>query len=401
MIHPNEIRKKAERKYETPYLQSVVNDLPFTEIVIIGNKKTSDNFTDFDKEISKLIDNSKEKKGYGYSVKWQTVKKKNLGTQDIPVEISFQSEYDFLKYLNKEKEVSEFHKNRDLILSNFPELKDWICKNPLKIIKHHPKWNDIMLVCNYFKTTPKPNMYIRELPIWVHTKFVEENKGIIRELLDILIQEHVQHDEKDFEKRFNLKYVEPTVRFRILDKKISKDYFSGIDDLSITVSQFEELNLPIKRVLVVENKTNLLTVTENLALSLTLPEMEATIVIFGSGYKVEILKNVTWFNQIELLYWGDIDAQGFEILSQFRGHFLHVESIFMDKETYEAFESDVVDGTEKENSAPNLTPEEHELYADLKENNKRLEQEKISYEYVGKFFEKKFATSKKSITFAP
>jgi hypothetical protein len=162
------------------------------------------------------------------------------------------------------------------------------------------------------------------------------------------------------------------VRFRILDKNISQQYFSGIDDLSVAVSQFEQLKLPLKNVLIVENKTNLLTIT------LTLPELEKTIVVFGSGYKVEILKNVKWFEQVKLFYWGDIDTQGFEILSQFRGYFPLVQSILMSEAIFERYKNDIGEGKPSEISAPlNLTNEERELYELLKTNNWRLEQEKI------------------------
>ena len=105
-------------------------------------------------------------------------------------------------------------------------------------------------------------------------------------MLDVLILEHLNNDEKQFEKRFNLKYSEPQIRFKILDKEISQIYFSGLDDLAIPISQFETLNLPIKKVLVVENKTTLYTTTT----FLTLPKMDKTIAIFGSGYSVANLK---------------------------------------------------------------------------------------------------------------
>ncbi|KAA6334539.1 hypothetical protein EZS27_017155 [termite gut metagenome] len=375
MISPNEIKNKAENKYNA-YLQSIVEGVPFAEISIVGNKKPSDNFSTFQQELTKLIENSKENKGYGYTVKYQTIKKKNLGIQDIPIEIGFQTETDFLKYLHKEKEVVTFRTNIQRILSQFPELKEWTTKYPQKVIDNQGKWENILKVCNYFKINPVPNLYIRELAIQVYTKFIENNKAIIRELLDILITDFVKTEETNFEKRFNLKYNEPLVRFRILDKHISKTYFSGIDDLSIPISQFEHLQLPMKRVLVVENKTNLLTV------ALTIPELDETIVIFGSGYKVETLKSVTWFNSIELLYWGDIDAQGFEILSRFREYFPHVQSILMNKETFDRYSENDEGTPSKTTGTLNLTDDEQQLYEHLKTHNWRLEQEKISIAQV-------------------
>ncbi|MDR1169299.1 MAG: DUF2220 family protein [Prevotellaceae bacterium] len=376
MITPSEILNKAGKKYNE-YLRSLVSDIPFTEIVITGNKKPGNSLSVFQQEIASLIENSKEKKGYGYSVKYRTVRKKNLGTQDIPKEISFQTESDFLKYLHREKEVENFRKDSELILLQFPELKEWIIKYPAKVIGNHSQWTDLLKVCSYFKANPKPDLYIRALPIHVHTKFIEQNKYIIRELLDILIKSQTRANERDFEKRFNLKYLETTVRFRVLDKNISRQYFSGIDDLSIPISQFERLSLPVRNVFIVENQTNLLTV------ALTLPELEEAIVLFGSGYKVENLKNTKWLKKVNLFYWGDLDIQGFEILSRFRGYFPNTQSILMNKTTFDRyFENAIVEGKSNKVVTLNLTSEEQELYELLEANNWRLEQEKIALEYV-------------------
>jgi len=372
MISTTEIKAKAEKKYPA-YLQSVAECIPFAEIVITGNKKPSKNFAEFEKELIELKSQSKEKKGYGYTIKYQTINKKDIGTQDLPTEISFQTETDFLKYLHKENDVAEFRQNCTLILSKFPELKEWIIKYPQKVVENHTLWNDLLKICDYFIENPKPNLYIRELPVQVHTKFIESNKSIIKELLDVVIKEHIKQGETNFEKRFNLKYAEPTVRFRILDKQISQKYFSEIDDLNIPISQFVNLKLPLKKVFVVENKMNVL----------TFQTITETIVIFGSGFGVENLKNVEWLNKTELFYWGDLDVQGFEILSQFKGYFPHTKSFLMDKITFKQFEIEKVIGTISKTSAVlNLTNEEQELYILLKENNWRLEQEKIPLNFV-------------------
>lgn len=380
MITPKEIKDKTERKYIS-FLQSLVEQRPFEKLVIRGDKSyTKSSLSEFEKEIQLIHSQSKEKKGFGYSLDFQKVKTKYLGVQDLPVSIYFDSEKDFLKFLGKEKEVDSFKLNVEIILREFPELKDWIIKNPKKVLDNANEWKNILQVCQYFKQNPKPNFYIRELPVKVHTKFVERNKSIIRELLDVLISEHVKSEEKEFENRFNLKYAEPQIRFKVLDKTISDRFFSGIDDIAIPVSQFEKLDLPIFKVLVVENKTTLYT-------TLTLPKMNDTIAIFGSGFSVFNLKNVRWFDNLKLLYWGDIDVQGFEILSQFRTYFPQTKSVFMDKQTFDKFfEND--NGTPTNISTKlNLTNEEQELYEILKTNNWRLEQEKIPLEYVNKYFD--------------
>lgn len=380
MITPKDIKDKTERKYIS-FLQSLVEQQPFERLVIRGDKSyTKSSLSEFEREIQLIHSHSKEKKGFGYTLDFQKVKTKYLGVQDLPISIYFDNGKDFLKFLGKENEVDSFKLNIEIILREFPELREWIIKNPKKVIDNANEWKNILQVCQYFKQNPKPNLYIRELPVKVHTKFVERNKSIVRELLDVLISEHLKSEEKEFENRFNLKYAEPQIRFKVLDKTISDRFFSGIDDIAIPVSQFEKLNLPIKKVLVVENKTTLYT-------TLTLPKMNDTIAIFGSGFSVFNLKNVRWFDNLKLLYWGDIDVQGFEILSQFRNYFPQTRSVLMDKQTFDNFFEDDNGTPTNISTRLNLTIEEQQLYHILKTNNWRLEQEKIPLEYVNKYFD--------------
>lgn len=380
MITPQEIKKKAERKYVS-FLQSLILHKNFEKLVIRGDKKyTKSSLTEFEKEIQSITSQSKAKKGFGYTLEFQQVKTKYLGVQDLPISIYFDSKSDFLKFLGKEEEVELFVESTRKIREAFPQLEEWIIKNVTKVIQNQREWKSILKVCQYFKQNPKPNLYIRELPIRVHTKFVERNQSVIKELLDVLISEHINTDEKLFERRFNLKYAEPQIRFKVLDKEISQKFFSGIDDLAVPVSQFEILNLPVEKIIVLENKTSFNT-------ALTLPKINKSIALFGSGFSVYNLKNVHWFKNKELLYWGDIDAQGFEILSQFRGYFPHSKSVLMDKQTFDKFfEND--NGTPSNISTKlNLTHNEQELYNTLKKNNWRLEQEKIPFEYVNNYFD--------------
>lgn len=379
MISPNEIKTKAERKYIS-FLQSIIEEKPFERLIIRADKSyNKSSLAEFEKEILQIISQSKEKTNFGYTLEFQKVKTKFLGTQDLPTTIYFDSEKDLLKFLGKEKEVELFKRNCVTIVLAYPELKKWIAQNTIKIIQNQTQWEGILKVCNYFRQNPKPNLYLRELPINVHTKFVERNQSIIKDLLDVIIEENVNNEEKKFEKRFNLKYSEPQVRFKVLDKEISQKYFSGIDDIAIPISQFEILKLPICKVLIVENQTTLYT-------TLTLPKMKATIAVFGSGYGVYNLKKVDWFHNVELLYWGDIDVQGFEILSQFRGHFPKTNSIFMDLQTFNTYFDGDKGTVSNITTKLNLTEDELQLYEILKTNNWRLEQEKIPLHFVKQYF---------------
>ena len=116
---------------------------------------------------------------------------------------------------------------------------------------------------------------------------------------------------------------------------------------------------------------------------LTFPPIDNSIIIGGLGRGVEVLKAVEWLEKMRIFYWGDIDAQGFEILSQVRSFHPTVQSFLMDKETFDTFQSDAVKGVvSNTNIDMHLTKDENDLYKYLKENNLRLEQEKIPQEYA-------------------
>lgn len=338
----------------------------------MGNKKPDDDTVQFEKELTELIAHSKEKKGYGYSIAYQRVKTRKHGEQDIPMSISFLTESDYLKYIGKEQDTAGFRKDMERILSAFPELYEWVCRYPNKVLDNHRIWAGLLKVCTFFKNNPKPQLYIRELPVQVDTKFIERNKGIIKELLDIIIIGAVNIGETRFEIRFNLRYDEPVVRFRVLDKTMSLALFSGVDDLSVPISQFREVEIPVEAVYIVENKMNML----------TFPPIQKSIVIWGHGFGVKVLKDVTWLKSKKIFYWGDLDAQGFQILSEIRTHFPQVESFLMDRETFDLYNEGEVGTETNVEKELCLTQEEKELYDFLRNGNYRLEQEKIPFEYA-------------------
>lgn len=286
--------------------------------------------------------------------------------------IKFETAEDFERFLQITKEVANFRKNAALINGRFPELQYWIERYPQKVIDNSEDWNDILKVLDYFSKNPQPQLYIRELPIEMHTKFIEQHKAVISELLDIVIKDYINTNEKEFEKRYNLRYDEPMVRIRLLDRTLAKKLFYGLDDITIPISLFLKLQIPISKVYNYQNKVNFL----------TFPLIPNSIVIWGKGYGVASIKESELLKSTELIYWGDLDAQGFEILSQFRSYFGQVKSLLMDKATFDNYFEKECGTPSKISVKLNLTTEEEELYQYIKVNNYRLEQEKIPQRYV-------------------
>ncbi|MEM9338530.1 MAG: Wadjet anti-phage system protein JetD domain-containing protein [Bacteroidota bacterium] len=379
LITPLEIREKA-RKWLHPFLASIVADVSFfpKEIRFAKVKPTwtRDHFQELHESLRNLRQRSKEVTGSGYTVVWQEVANRSVGKNEFPEKISIDSEADFRGLLSKkdQKTIERFKRDANNILANFPILLEWVENHPQKVCRYAEAWPSLLKVCKYFVTSHQPNRhYIRELPIEVHTKFIEQHKGILTELFNLLLPgsliatAYTGTKDHHFERRYGLKYDETQIRYRSLMPK------PGVaSDVSLRHSDFARQPLPGTRVIITENKMNFL----------TLPQLEGTSAILGGGFNLHLLRYAHWLKDKHIYYWGDIDAHGFWMLSQFREYFPHVTSLMMDRETFDAFQYDGQGSPIQEVRVDYLTEEERALFKHVKGHNLRLEQEKIPYYWV-------------------
>lgn len=370
MITPEQISKKAARFYPKHLANIVSGDESFPWEVQFGKIKTTEDYNTIRKHVDLLMKNSKETRGYGYVVKSKTHHTRKYHVQSLPENIYFETEDDYLQYIGKVTEVQRFRDNVKLIKKDLPQLHEWVLSNPMKIIQNEDDWEGLARVCRYFINNPRPNLYIRELPIEIHTKFIEGHKGILKSLLDyILPDEALNKEHSQFEKRYYLKYEVPVIRLRLLDNKIRGEY-TPLTDITMPLSEFGKLDFDTYKIIITENKMNFL----------TLPDIEQCIAIWGKGVSALLLKDVKWLKEAKIVYWGDMDIQGFRILSQVREYFPQTVSLMMDQDTYETYKMFSVQGTPEEIiKTLNLTKGESELYQYLYKNNLRLEQEKIDH----------------------
>ena len=205
----------------------------------------------------------------------------------------------------------------------------------------------------------------------VDTKFIEQRTGILLELLERILPKTVG---QSFEQRYGLCTKPTLVRFRILDRRL---YVNGFSDISVTTEQFRYFSCNASRIFITENEINFL----------SMPDMPNSMVIFGGGKGVPILKAIDWLREKEIYYWGDIDTHGFDILDKVRSFLPQTKSILMTKEVLLQFRALWV--TEDKPFAGNLshlTDEENRLFCALKDNHwgehVRLVQERISFECV-------------------
>ncbi|MEM6433549.1 MAG: Wadjet anti-phage system protein JetD domain-containing protein [Cyanobacteria bacterium P01_D01_bin.115] len=382
MIDPAQIKKKAASRY-AQFLRSIITGELFFPIEFPIGAIPKD-YPTLSTSVNQLIERSKQSLSYGYSLTLESRNMRKHGWQSLPTRIAIETESDYLRLIQKTTEVVKFRADLRLIRSQVPALEPWLYQKPLKLIKHSDSWNELLQVCLYFQQIPQPHLYIRELPIRVHTKFIEQNKGILRELLEAILpaaQLVSVEGEKDdiFEKRFSLRYREPLIRLRLLDHSLATRYGFPATDMSVPLSEFKQLDLAPHRCLITENLMNFL----------TLPPVENSFAIFGSGYQVRALKTIQWLSACPIFYWGDLDVDGFRILSQLRADFPQVISIMMDWKTFETFRDFAVPVSGAIASPlPQLTPDENGLYEHFAWCQQRLEQEHIHQAYANAILSK-------------
>ena len=186
----------------------------------------------------------------------------------------------------------------------------------------------------------------------------------------------IHADENKFERRFGLRYDEPQIRLRLLDDTLRDVLSWPAADISLTLSDCARLmGINGRYLIIVENKMTFL----------TLPPVENGVAIWGKGFQVNLLREVDWLADCPIIYWGDLDAQGFAILSQLRGYWPQTRSFLMNAETLEKYREFVVAGTPSpEMNLAHLDEVETAVYQQLTIHNWRLEQERISQADISK-----------------
>ncbi|MBQ3642919.1 hypothetical protein II906_13490, partial [bacterium] len=252
MISPEEIRIKAKNKYKD-FLRYIINlhcekaEADFFPLYIKADKgKVSDDLLSRQKELQLLISKSKNKTGAGYKLDLETVNSRKNGEQTEVSRIYFENESDYLSFINEKKSYKLFDtaiskiKNSNL-LSN-EKFVEW-AKSHLTDLCAEPEsnhfWTDVCLCADWLNKNQDSNLYIREIPLPVHTKFIEQNKKIINSLTEKADSEY------EFEATFGLKIKPNFVRFRSLSDNIILP-FSGsrLNECLLLLDDFLKLDEP-------------------------------------------------------------------------------------------------------------------------------------------------------------
>jgi hypothetical protein len=131
-------------------------------------------------------------------------------------------------------------------------------------------------------------------------------------------------------------------------------------------------------------------ISENKDTAIHFPPLTAGVMVEGNGRGGSTAASFSWITNADtVFYWGDIDADGFEILNEFRAAGVTAQSLLMDHFAYERWEryGTNIDRHGKPLQArtpretPHLTPAERAIYENLCSptwtRHRRIEQERI------------------------
>ncbi len=368
MLTKETIKKKALNKYNT-YLKALVNNTNLFPLNIRGNKKFSQlDYTDALKTFEDLFKNSKNKTGFGYSFEYEEKKQIKI------TKVFFETEKDYIKFIDKEKQTEAFKSNISFLKEKLPINEKIILSNISKISKWSTSFcKNTTLITSFLINNPQSNLYQRELPIPVPTKFLENNINIITSFVSNFIT-LLNVDNKYqklglIDKSFILK-IRGKSAFNILDNRNRESCTS--DTIYLTPKDFESFTHSASRIFIVENETTFY----------NFPLAENDLCLYSGGFSILSFKDNKYLSQNNLYYFGDIDEHGFAILSMFRKIYPNTESVFMNMETINLFKKYCIKGKTYTGILDNLTVEELIAFEYIQSNNLRLEQEKIPTSHI-------------------
>jgi hypothetical protein len=307
-----------------------------------------------------------------------------LGRLRTPDLIAFDTLDDLAACAGELSSLHRFTQLHRFVQEREPRLLTWLAQRPMSALEHCAMVPQLLAVTAYLGENPRSMRFPRELGIsGVDGKFIEQHARLLDEWLQLLLPQGAfdpticgpaQHA---FERRYGLRFEEPSMRFRWLDPSRALEH--ALTDVTTPLMQFVAWAPTCRNVIVTENKVNFL----------TLPESRGTLAIFGGGYALGLLTKVPWLDAQPLYYWGDIDTHGFAILDRLKARWQKTKSLLMDRSTLldhrDVWSEEPLNGRCNQELLA-LNDDEAALYDDLRHNRLgirvRLEQERVNFEHV-------------------
>jgi hypothetical protein len=313
------------------------------------------------------------------TVTHRVVKGRNLGENSLPTRVRIDSFEQLCSLLGTTRDVRILDDILTKTRSKVPALVEWVVAHPLIAIDQHEIWDKLLATVAWISVRSATELYLRQIDVeGVDTKFVDQHRKLLDQLLTTVLSDEridANYTATDFARRFRFRPKPAYTRFRMFQSQPS--IANGLSEITVRSEELAKLEIVCSVVFVIENEISYL----------AFPPVPDSLVIFGSGFDVITLRDLPWLHDKEIVYWGDVDTHGFDILSRLRAEFETVTSLLMDYDTLAAHRSQWGSEPSPTNrSLVNLTVDEATLYHDLVEDRYgravRLEQERVRFSWL-------------------
>lgn len=322
-----------------------------------------------------------------FEVETDVIAWRAIGTQTVPVRVLFVNTNAIAKVADLLPLWTQVVTRAKRFVALWPGIEEAMVREWAMLAD----WSDdavlaLERVLTWFVDHPKSGLYLRQLPIeGVDTKwFTEPRKKVVQRLL-VAIREAKESvplmaessealdPDTTFETVCGLKPLPKLIRGRLLDE-VDQKVFYGLSDLSLPLDEWAQLPL----------YPEIVFISENLQTGLAFEAHPKSVVFFGLGAGVTQLAAIPWVRTARIIYWGDIDTYGLEILAHLRSVLPQTESVMMNRQTLEAFRGLAVAENRQASGAhvEHLRENEREVFDALKVGGLarlRLEQERIPW----------------------
>ncbi|EID74231.1 MULTISPECIES: DUF3322 domain-containing protein [Rhodococcus] len=299
-------------------------------------------------------------------VEWAMRRWPSFGTQEVPVRLTLAGAGQIASAGGRETEWRALMIRRDVLVDRLGPGTETLSA---AVAATAANWLDLddddfvrlTTIARWLSDHPNSGYFIRQLPVpGVDTKWLSRHHGMVETLV-----EGVRGNRDLGIRRL------PGLRDVAL---CDPDLLIGTPRrFATSLEELTALPLTPARTLILENKEGLY----------ALPRLAGTVALHGGGYAVHELAGIPWVVNSEVWYWGDLDSHGFAILDRLRRHLPHVRSLLMDMDTLDRWRTLAVrEHKPTFNEVSHLTESEAAALQSLREDDLRLEQERIPWPYA-------------------